>query len=117
MKYTLLFLALIFPALAHAKLQTDDGNTEPAETIQDRAPILSAKSYLLYDFTSNQILLEQNSHQRIEPASLTKLMTAYIVFSSLKQHKLAPEQKIYPSGRHCISSATKHACILSIKRV
>ncbi len=97
MKYTLLFFALILPFFANTKLLAGENSPGTAGYIQDQAPKLSAKSYLLYDYTSSQILLEQNSHQHIEPASLTKLMTAYIVFSSLKQNKLAPDKKIYPS--------------------
>ncbi|HEU0233715.1 MAG TPA: D-alanyl-D-alanine carboxypeptidase family protein [Gallionella sp.] len=56
------------------------------------APALSAKSYLLYDYTSGQILVNQNADARMEPASLTKLMTAYLVFDALKHGTLSPEQ-------------------------
>ena len=41
-------------------------------------PELAAKSYVLMDAASGQILLENNGDQRLPPASLTKLMTAYI---------------------------------------
>ena len=53
------------------------------------APLLSAKSYLLYDYTSNQILVNQNGDARMEPASLTKLMTAYLTFDALKHGTLS----------------------------
>ncbi len=42
-------------------------------------PQLSAESYLLIDFTSGAVLAEKNLDQRMEPASLTKMMTAYVV--------------------------------------
>lgn len=58
------------------------------------APQLSAKSYLLYDYTSNQILVNQNGDARMEPASLTKLMTAYLTFDALKHMTLSPEQTL-----------------------
>ena len=58
------------------------------------APALSAKSYLLYDYTSNQVLVNQNADARMEPASLTKLMTAYLVFDALKHGTLLPEQNL-----------------------
>src|SRR5450631_706745 len=48
-----------------------------SQVIGYAAPQLAAKSYLLYDYTSNQILVNQNGDARMEPASLTKLMTAY----------------------------------------
>lgn len=56
------------------------------------APDLAAKSYLLYDYTSNQVLVNQNAEARIEPASLTKLMTAYVAFDALKHGVIQPEQ-------------------------
>jgi D-alanyl-D-alanine carboxypeptidase (penicillin-binding protein 5/6) len=62
------------------------------------APALAAKSYSLYDYTSNQILVSKNGDDRIEPASLTKLMTAYVTFSAIKQGKLSLSQKLIPSA-------------------
>lgn len=62
------------------------------------APVLAAKSWLLYDYTSNQILVNENGNERIEPASMTKLMTAYLAFSALKQGKLALNQTITPTA-------------------
>lgn len=47
---------------------------------QTREPLLSAQSYLLYDMSSDQLLYEHNSTQTRAPASLTKLMTALLVF-------------------------------------
>ena len=40
------------------------------------APALTAKAYLLFDYTGNQVLVNQNGAARMAPASLTKLMTA-----------------------------------------
>lgn len=62
------------------------------------APVLAADSYALYDYTSEQFLLEQNSHKHIPPASLTKLMTAYVVCNALKQRKLSLSQNLVPSA-------------------
>ena len=47
------------------------------------APELKAKSYLLADFNSGQLIVEKNPDERIEPASITKLMTAYIIYLAL----------------------------------
>ncbi len=60
------------------------------------APALATKSYLLYDYTSNQMLVDENGNERVEPASLTKLMTAYLTFAALKQNKLSPAQAVTP---------------------
>ena len=48
-------------------------------------PALAAKSWLLLELESGQELASQAPDERIEPASLTKLMTAYLTFAALKQ--------------------------------
>ena len=52
------------------------------------APEIAASSYLLVDVTANQVLASKSADVPIEPASLTKLMTAYIAFDSLKNKKI-----------------------------
>jgi len=86
MKSVLSFIIVLFlPLLAQAQVAA----VPPA-------PVLAAKSYVLYDFASNQTLVNQNGHQRNEPASLTKLMTAYLTFSSLRQKKLSLDHAVTP---------------------
>ena len=58
------------------------------------APVINAKAWMLLDVSSGQVLASQNSSERIEPASLTKLMTAYLVFSALKAKILTLEQTV-----------------------
>jgi D-alanyl-D-alanine carboxypeptidase (penicillin-binding protein 5/6) len=65
------------------------GTSSPANLIIPQAPILAAKSWLLLNVTSNQILTVGNPDARIEPASLTKLMTAYLSFKALRQKSIA----------------------------
>jgi len=55
-------------------------------------PPVAAKSWLLLDVPSGSLLASQNANERADPASLTKLMTAYLVFSALKQKKLTLDQ-------------------------
>ena len=62
-------------------------------------PAIAAKSYLLLDFNSGQLLASHNTQERVEPASLTKLMTAYLVFAALKQKTLRLEQVVPVSVR------------------
>jgi len=57
-------------------------------------PALAAKSWLLLEVGSGQVLAAQNPDQRIEPASLTKLMTAYLTFAAIRQKTLALEQTV-----------------------
>jgi D-alanyl-D-alanine carboxypeptidase len=47
-----------------------------------QAPEIAARSYLLVDVTSNQVLASKEVDTQVEPASLTKLMTAYLVFDA-----------------------------------
>lgn len=57
-------------------------------------PTLAAKAYVLVDFNSRSVLAQQNSSERIEPASLTKLMTAYLSFKALKNGHLQLTQTL-----------------------
>jgi D-alanyl-D-alanine carboxypeptidase (penicillin-binding protein 5/6) len=58
------------------------------------APNIDAKSWLLLDATSGQVLASHEADMRIEPASLAKLMTAYVVSSAIKDKRLDPNQMI-----------------------
>ena len=57
------------------------------------APQIAARSWLLVDVTTGQLLAASEPDMRVEPASLTKLMTAYLVFNALKERKLAPTDR------------------------
>ena len=63
------------------------------------APAVEARAWLLLDFNSGQVLASHNASERFEPASLTKLMTAYLTFGALKQKSLKPDQVIPVSTR------------------
>ncbi|MEO8134673.1 MAG: D-alanyl-D-alanine carboxypeptidase family protein [Betaproteobacteria bacterium] len=62
-------------------------------------PPIAASSWLLTDLTSNRILAAQKSDERREPASLTKLMTAYLAFSALRQKQITLAQTVTVSTR------------------
>ncbi|MGH8751930.1 MAG: D-alanyl-D-alanine carboxypeptidase family protein [Burkholderiales bacterium] len=83
-----LLIVLLFPALLHAQ-----------QLPVPQAPSIAAKSYLLADFSSKQVLVGQNVNERIEPASLTKLMTAYLTFAALKQKQITLNQTLPVSTR------------------
>ena len=63
------------------------------------APEIAAREYLLIDMNAGQVLAERGADAAADPASLTKLMTAYLVFVALKEHKLTLEQKLPVSLR------------------
>jgi D-alanyl-D-alanine carboxypeptidase (penicillin-binding protein 5/6) len=62
-------------------------------------PEIAAKSYVLLDMTSNQILAQREADTSVDPASLTKLMTAYVVFAALRDKKLTLDQTLPVSKR------------------
>ncbi|MDD2720049.1 MAG: D-alanyl-D-alanine carboxypeptidase [Gallionella sp.] len=81
MKYILLFISLLFVATSHA-----------LPTATPPAPVLTAKAYVLFDHTSHQVMLNRNGNTHMEPAALTKLMTAYLTFGAIKKGVLAMDQ-------------------------
>ncbi len=62
-------------------------------------PEIAARSYLLLDVTANQLLVEKDIDIPVEPASLTKLMTAYLVFDALRSRKIDLKQTVAVSER------------------
>jgi len=62
-------------------------------------PEIAAKAYLLIDVTANQVLAAKDPDMAVEPASLTKLMTAYLVFDALRAKKLSLQQTLPVSER------------------
>jgi D-alanyl-D-alanine carboxypeptidase (penicillin-binding protein 5/6) len=62
-------------------------------------PEIAARQYILIDLASNQVLAEREADAQAEPASLTKLMTAYLVFNALRDKKLDLEQTLPVSLR------------------
>ncbi|MBI3523030.1 MAG: D-alanyl-D-alanine carboxypeptidase [Betaproteobacteria bacterium] len=76
-------------------LSSSSAQAQPAP----QPPAISARSWLLLDFGSGQELASGNADARIEPASLTKLMTAYLSFEALKQGQIKPDQIVPVSER------------------
>jgi D-alanyl-D-alanine carboxypeptidase len=62
-------------------------------------PAIGAPAYLLIDYASGQGIVAENADERREPASLTKLMTAYLTFAALKQKQIQPAQNVPVSER------------------
>ena len=62
-------------------------------------PPIAARAFLLVDALSDKVLAAQSPAERFEPASLTKLMTSYLVFAAIKEKKLDPAQTLPVSER------------------
>lgn len=58
------------------------------------APNLTARAWLTLDVNSGQVIASQNPDEKIEPASLTKIMSAYLVFEALEDKRLSLEQTV-----------------------
>lgn len=70
-----------------------------AQAQMPQPPEVAVKAYLLMDVTANQVLAAKDPDMAVEPASLTKLMTAYLVFDALKSRKLDLTQTLPVSER------------------
>ena len=57
-------------------------------------PQVAAESYLLIDFDSGKVLAEKDADKQVEPASITKLMTAYVVYHELEAGRLSLDEKV-----------------------
>ena len=62
-------------------------------------PEIAARQYLLVDMNAGQVLAERGADAPVDPTSLTKLMTAWLTFAALKDHRLALDQKMPVSAR------------------
>ncbi|MCK9380739.1 MAG: D-alanyl-D-alanine carboxypeptidase [Sulfuritalea sp.] len=62
-------------------------------------PSLSARAWILMDYATGQVLAAQEADTRLEPASLTKVMTTYLVADALAQKTLSPQQAVTVSER------------------
>jgi D-alanyl-D-alanine carboxypeptidase (penicillin-binding protein 5/6) len=71
----------------------------PAAAQTPQPPEVAARQYILVDMASNQVLAERDADTQADPASLTKLMTAYLVFNALRDKKLSLEQTLPVSQR------------------
>src|SRR5689334_6880641 len=70
-----------------------------AHAAAPQPPTIIGRSWIVGDLSSGQILASHKADERVEPASLTKLMTAYVVFGALRDKKLSLGQQVPVSVR------------------
>lgn len=58
------------------------------------APGIDAKAWILIDYASGKVLTESSADQRLDPASLTKMMTSYVVGQAIKAGKIKPDDLV-----------------------
>jgi D-alanyl-D-alanine carboxypeptidase (penicillin-binding protein 5/6) len=81
-------------AIAPSVADTPAQPAPSAPTIIPSAPQVDARAYIVVDYRTGKVLAANNADARMEPASLTKLMTAYIVFQQLAAHKLKLDEQV-----------------------
>jgi len=86
MKLLLIALSFLLTGFTHA---AESSLLPPPPT-----PDIAAHAFVLMDYQSGQVLQALKPDERVEPASLTKLMTAYLTFTALKQGRLKPNQTL-----------------------
>jgi len=71
----------------------------PAQSPVPAAPSVGASSYVLADFHSDTVMAELDADERVEPASITKLMTSYVVFSEIVDGNLSLSEEVLISEK------------------
>ena len=89
MRFVTLILALLHIAASHA---------QPVST-PAQVPTIGARAWLLMDYATGQVLASHEADTRLEPASLTKVMTTYLVADALAQKTLSLQQPVTVSER------------------
>jgi len=103
---TTLFLALI-STLACANPIIPIPGQPQATVITPSAPNINAKGYVLIDANSGKVLAEKNADERMAPASLTKLMTMYVISGALKSGSIHLEDKVRVSEKAWRTSGSR----------
>ena len=94
-KIPFLLLGLAFAAAVSAQSPVPDSDLATPQSSArpvPAAPTLAANSYIMVDFNSGRVLVEHNADLQVEPASITKLMTAYVVFAELSQGNITLDE-------------------------
>lgn len=90
--------ALLLASVASA--QTPPAPTQPPlPTVTPALPAINATAYVMEDFDSGQIIAGKDENARVEPASITKLMTSYVIFNEIKGGQLKLTDQVTISER------------------
>ncbi|CAM4168286.1 MULTISPECIES: serine hydrolase [Shewanella] len=65
-----------------------------APVVTPDAPKVAAKAFILMDYNSGQIIAEENAYESLNPASLTKMMTSYVIGHEIKVGNISPQDKV-----------------------
>lgn len=92
MKKTTLFKRLIVPSVALCATIVNSAFANPV--VVPDAPQIAANGFVLMDFHSGKVLAEKNMHEKLPPASLTKMMTSYVIGQEIKRGNVSPDDDV-----------------------
>ncbi|TVK92734.1 D-alanyl-D-alanine carboxypeptidase [Shewanella algae] len=84
--------AKAFLLLACASVSAAQANNAPI--VVPDAPDVAAKAYVLMDYNSGRLLAENNAYESLNPASLTKMMTSYVIGQEIKAGNVSPDDDV-----------------------
>lgn len=93
-RYFKLLISLLFIAMAGLSQFFIASSAIASVSLVPAAPKIKAHAYLLMDFNSKHIIVSQNEDKRVEPASLTKIMTAYVTLYELSKNNIKLEDQV-----------------------
>ncbi|OAN17895.1 D-alanyl-D-alanine carboxypeptidase [Photobacterium jeanii] len=91
------FASLSGFSLSAAVLLSLSFSASAAPTVIPDPPVLGAKGYVLIDYHTGKVLVERNAHEKLNPASLTKLMTSYVAGREMKQGNISADDVVVVS--------------------
>lgn len=88
-------LMVILPGVVSAQMPVSVASkpVDVADVSTVPKPVIAARAWIVVDAVTGQTIASQNPDQRVEPASLTKIMTVYLAFEALKQKRITPDQQ------------------------
>jgi len=95
-------VALAFALVVAAQLAAEEPAVAPAAL-----PKVTAKSYYLMDFSTDRVLSASAADEQLAPASLTKLMTAYVVFGALESGRIRLDERAHVSTKAWRTGGTR----------
>jgi len=98
-KIALIGLLLVSTPLAAQEQTQAEADTNQVRSLAEGTPDVNADSYLLVDFQSGEELVSFNPTKRVEPASITKLMTAYVIYRELSKGAISIEDEVLISQK------------------
>lgn len=95
LKHALTFITLCFAGLSNTvSAEALPTPKQPTPYVIPSAPNIKADAYLVTDFNSGHVIAEKRANQRVEPASLTKIMTGYVVINELNNGNMSLDDMV-----------------------